>query len=127
MDKTKEKIYRQLMWDYNISPEEVDKLVKGETEFAGHYNINTLFIKILNTLSWYQIIEIINIDKIKMLLTDEIINKIRIESIKNNYARVKKLLQNETISSAKWYSEINEKTAYPILSNRWYGDKQNVF
>ncbi len=127
MDKAKEKNYRQLMWDYNISPDEVDKLVNGETEFAGHYDINSLFLKMLNSLSWYQIIEIIHIEKIKILLTDRIIKKIRIQSIQNNYARLKKLLRNEALSSARWYSTINEKTAYPILSNRWYGDKQNIF
>ncbi len=122
MDKNKEKIYRQLMWDYNISPEEVDKLVKGETEFAGHYDINRLFIKMLNNLSWYEIIEIFQIDEIKLLLTDEIINKIRFKSIQDNYARLKRLLRNETVSSAKWGSANDEQPTYPILSNRWYGD-----
>ncbi len=122
MDKNKEKIFRQLMWDYNISPEEVDKLVKGEAKFAGHYDINSLFIKILNNLTWYEIIEIINIDKIKILLTDEIINKIRVKSIQKNYAKLKKLLRNETVSSTRWYSASNEQIAYPILSDRWYGD-----
>lgn len=110
------------MWDYNISPEEVDKLVKGETDFAGHYDINRLFIKMLNNLSWYEIIEIFHIDKIKLLLTDEIISKIRFESIQNNYARLKRLLRNETVPSAKWGSSGNEQAGYPILSNRWYGD-----
>jgi hypothetical protein len=122
MDKSKEQIYRQLMWDYNISPEEVDKLVKGETEFAGHYDINSLFVKMLNNLSWYEIIEIFQIDKIKLLLTDEIINKLRFKSIQDNYARLKGLLRNETVSSAKWNSANNEQFTYPILSNRWYGD-----
>jgi len=122
MDKNKEKIYRQLMWDYNISPEEIDKLVNGETEFAGHYDINRLFIKMLNNLSWYEILEIFRIDKIKLLLTDEIINKIRFKSIQDNYARLKRILRNETVPSAEWGSANNEKPAYPILSNRWYGD-----
>ena len=122
MDKSKEQIYRQLMWDYNISPEEVDKLVKGETEFAGHYDINSLFVKMLNNLSWYEIIEIFQIDKIKLLLTDEIINKLRFKSIQDNYARLKRLLRNETVPSTKWGSANNEQPTYPILSNRWYGD-----
>jgi len=44
MEKYKEKIYRQLMWDYNISPDEIDKLVKSEAEFAGHYDIEKLYL-----------------------------------------------------------------------------------
>lgn len=38
MDNSKYIIYKQLMWDYNISPEEVNKLIKGEAEYAFLFN-----------------------------------------------------------------------------------------
>ena len=65
MDKNKEKIYRQLMWDYNISPEDVDKLVKGEAEFAGHYDIDNLFRKMLESFPWFIILQIFEIETIR--------------------------------------------------------------
>jgi len=43
MDKNKRQVYRQLMWDYNISPEKFNKGINGEAEFAGHYDIDSLF------------------------------------------------------------------------------------
>ena len=110
------------MWDYKISPEEVDKLIKGEAKFAGHYDINGLFIKMLNNLPWYSIIKILQIEDVKKLLTNKNINKLRFKSIRNQYAKLQKLLRNEPLSAARWNTSSNEQTAYPILSNRWYGN-----
>lgn len=122
MNSHKRQIYKQLMWDYNISPEEVDKLIKGEAEFAGHYDIDSLFIKMLNNLTWYSILEILSIEDAEKLLTNKNIRKLRFKSIQNKYAKLQKILRNETLSSTRWNTSNNEQTAYPILSNRWYGN-----
>ena len=122
MDKNKENTYKQLMWDYNISPQEVDDLITGKTKFAGHYDIEHLFVKILNNFPWYTVIEILPLEVVKKLLTDENINKLRFKSMRNQYAKLQKILRNETLSSARWYNANNEQTAYPVLSNRWYGN-----
>jgi hypothetical protein len=100
MNKNKEKIYRQLMWDYNISPEEVDKLVKGEAKLAGHYDINNLFRKMLESFPWFIILQIFEIDVIQILLTDKTINKLRMPDLRNKYKYVKNRLQ-EIIPTAK--------------------------
>ena len=88
------------MWDYNISPEEVDKLVKGETEFAGHYDINSLFRKMLESFPWFTIIKLFEINTIKELLTDQIIIKLRSQSLREAYFYVKKRL-HEIIPTAR--------------------------
>ena len=100
MDKSKRLIYRQLMWDYNISPEEVDKLIKGETEYAGHYDINNLFRKMLESFPWFIILQIFEIDAILKLLTDKTINKLRMPDLRNKYRYVKNRLQ-EIIPAAR--------------------------
>ena len=99
MEKYKEKIYRQLMWDYNISPEEIDKLVKGEAEFAGHYDINSFFRKMLESFPWFTIVKLFEMDTIRKLLTDKTINKLRTPSLKDKYFYVKKRL-HEIIPTA---------------------------
>jgi len=100
MDKNIEKIYRQLMWDYNISPEEVDKLIKGETKFAGHYDINNLFRKMLESFPWFIILQIFDIKTIQKLLTDNNINKLKMPDLRNKYKYVKNRLQ-EIIPTAR--------------------------
>lgn len=93
MEKYKEKIYRQLMWDYNISPEEIDMLVNGEAEFAGHYDIEKLFIKMLNNFPYFTVLQIFGIDAVVELLTDKTIKRLRFEEAQKKYSYVKKRLQ----------------------------------
>lgn len=92
MDENKRQIYRQLMWDYKISPEEVDKLVKGEAKFAGHYDKEKLFIKMLNNFPYFIILQIFDIITVKKLLTDKIIIKLRFKEAQNKYKYFKKRL-----------------------------------
>ncbi len=93
MDIRKQTLYRQLMWDYNISPQEIEKLINGETQFAGHYDKKGLFIKVLENYPWYIVLQIFDIKTIKELLTDDTIEKLRMEDMKNKYRYVKKRLQ----------------------------------
>jgi hypothetical protein len=88
----KEKIYKQLMWDYNISPEEVDKLIKGETKYAGHYTIEGLFLKMLENFPWFVILNIFDIHTIQKLLTDKTINKLRFADQRKKYRYVRNRL-----------------------------------
>lgn len=100
MEKHKETIYQQLMWDYNISPEEVDKLVKGKVKYAGHYDIDRLFVKMLNNFPYFIILQIFDIKTVKKLLTNEVILKLRFKEIQEKYKYVQKRLQ-EVISTAR--------------------------
>ena len=108
------------MWDYDISPEEVHSLLKGETDRAGHYTQEQLLIKIFNNLVWYDIIEIIGISGIRKSLKDNIIQKLRIKQAQKKYERIQKILRKQTISPTEQSFNNNGKTPYPILSDRRY-------
>ncbi len=100
MDKQKEEIYRLLMWDYDITPEEIDKLIKGETDHAGHYDLKALFRKMLESLPWFTILKIFDTETIKNLLNDTLLSKLRTDSLKEKYSYVKTRLQ-EIIPAAR--------------------------
>ena len=89
----KNKLFRQIMWDYKIPVEDVEALLTGRTEKAGHYNRETLFKKMLESYSWYTILQVFTPDEINCLLTDDIINGLRSTSLKKKYGFVKKRLQ----------------------------------
>ncbi len=93
LDKDIRKIYDQLMWDYDITPEKLDQLIKGETKLAGHYDINSLFKKMLESYPWFTILKIFELQKIAELLTDQTIDQLRTPSLKKNYLYVKNRLQ----------------------------------
>jgi hypothetical protein len=98
-DTNNQVLYRQLSWDYNISPEEIASLIKGEKETAGHYNRQAIFKKALETYPWFTIIQLFEPNDISLLLTDELISSLRMPSLRKQYEFIKKRLQ-ETLPAA---------------------------
>jgi hypothetical protein len=92
-------IYRQIMWDYPISKTDIEQLLSGEIEHAGHYNRNSLFLKMLQSLPWFTLLETLGQDNIQELLSDELIAKLKSESMRKKYNYVKQRLR-EIISVA---------------------------
>jgi hypothetical protein len=92
MVKLTDETYRQIMWDYNIPKEDVEKLLSGEIEFAGHYNIDAIFGKMLKGLTWFSLVKVLGIKFISEHLTDKVINSLWIDSMKKQYFYVKQRL-----------------------------------
>ena len=61
------------MWDYSISPGDMEKLLNGKIEKAGHYTREKLFAKMLTGLPWYTIIQLLPVENVKIMLTDKLI------------------------------------------------------
>jgi hypothetical protein len=87
------KILRSVMWDYNIPESEIEKLLDGKIDKAGHYTRETLFAKMLTSLSWYTIIRLIPAADVKKLLSDKVIEQIWPRSVQKQYRYVKQRLQ----------------------------------
>jgi len=81
------------MWDYSISAKDMEKLLDGKIEKAGHYTRDTLFAKLLIGLPWYTIIQLLPVEKVKELLTEEVISLLWPKSVQEQYKYVRKRLQ----------------------------------
>lgn len=90
--KERRKILKQISWDYNISPEEIDAVLKGEKKLAGHYTREKLFLKLIESYPWFTIINLFNLNEIKILLTSELISKLRSPALREKYGFVRKRL-----------------------------------
>lgn len=86
-------ILKQILWDYSISAEEIDAVLRGEMKQAGHYNQDMIFVKILESYSWFTILQLFSPDQIKSLLTTQVISKLRSPSLRRKYEFVRKRLQ----------------------------------
>jgi hypothetical protein len=89
-----------IMWDYDISVQEMESLISGNTPKAGHYTRETLFIKMASGLPWFTLLDIFGAEKIKELLTDDVIKRIWPESIQKKYRYVRKRL-HEALPDSK--------------------------
>jgi hypothetical protein len=91
------RLFRQVMWDYNIPVTDIEALFSGKKKQSGHYNRRTLFQKMLESYSWFTLLKIFTPEEIKSLLTNDAINGLRVPSLRKKYEFVKKRLQ-EVIS-----------------------------
>ncbi len=89
----KKKLLEQITWDYDISIEDVYAVIKGEKEKAGHYSRETLFQKMIESYSWFTILQFFSPNEIKHLLSNRTISKLRSNSLKQKYEFVQKRLQ----------------------------------
>ena len=86
-------IFRQIMWDYNISPVDVDDVLQGKKDAIGHYNKQSIFIKLLESFSWFTVVQLFSPVELRQLLTDDVVKKLRFKSLRTKYEFVQKRLQ----------------------------------
>ena len=94
------KVLQSVMWDYNISTIEMDKLIDGRIDKVGHYTREKLFVKMLAGLPWYTIIQLWPVENVKEMLTDEVIRALWPKSVQKQFEYVKKRLQ-ETLPNSR--------------------------
>jgi hypothetical protein len=88
----KNKLLSQILWDYNISADDIEAVLKGEKKLVGHYTREALFQKILESYSWFTIIQLLTPNEIQYLLTNQAISKLRSPSLRHKYEFVQKRL-----------------------------------
>ena len=88
----KNKILNQILWDYNISIVDIEAVLNGEKKLAGHYTREMLFQKMIESYSWFTVIQLFTPNEIKFLLTSQVISKLRSPSLRQKYEFVQKRL-----------------------------------
>jgi hypothetical protein len=86
-------ILKQILWDYNIPFDNIDAVLKGKKEMAGHYTREMIFQKMIESFSWFTIIRFFTPNEIQQLLTNKVIQNLRAPSLRKNYEFVRKRLQ----------------------------------
>ena len=89
----KKRIFKQLGWDYKISPDDIESVLKGKKASAGHFSRETLFIRMLETYPWFTIVQVFTAEEIKSLLTRKVVTRLRSESLRKKYEFVRDRLQ----------------------------------
>lgn len=94
------KVLQSIMWDYSISTSDMDKLLDGKIDKAAHYTREKLFVKMLKGLPWFTIIQVLPVENVKEMLTDEVIGALWPKSVQKQYEYVRKRLQ-ETLPNSR--------------------------
>ena len=89
----RKEIFNLLMWDYAFASSQVQDLFEGRIDQLGHYKREKLFAKLIENFPWYTVIQVIPLESVRKLLTDEVINSLRFPSLVKNYKYAKERLQ----------------------------------
>ena len=89
----RKEIYHLLIWDYTFTSSQVQDLFEGRIDQLGHYDRKKLFAKLIENFPWYTVIQVLPLEIVHNLLTDEVINSLRFPSLVKNYKYAKERLQ----------------------------------
>ena len=120
MDQQLYKILSKILWDYTISHEAVYDLIQGRHSVCAHWDFDAVFVRMLERLSWYELLYVLGQDRIKEKLDEKIILKIYNPGLRKRYERLRKILQGEPLSFTKWGPQFSEEIQDSLFSSRWY-------
>ncbi len=89
----KTKLLEQIFWDYHIPVEDIEAVLKGEMSQAAHYTREMIFQRMLESYSWFTILQLLTPAEIKALLTNHTIQKLRSPALRKKYEFIKNRLQ----------------------------------
>lgn len=111
---------KRLAWDYNISVEEILAVLTGKVSHAGHWDFERLLIRMLERLSWYDLLEFFDRSILEKWLVPEILSQLRFLEQRKKYERLGKILRGEVVPSTKWGPRYRSEIKNSLFSNRWY-------
>ncbi len=111
---------KRINWDYNIPVEDIFAVIKRERKKAGHWDFDSLLVRMLERLSWYDLLDFFDVEVLAEKLTPPLLNRIYNREKRAKYDRLGKILRGETVSFTKWGAEYSAECRDTLFSNRWY-------
>jgi hypothetical protein len=116
----KYKALTNIFWDYNINLLPFNRVIERDSGSIDDYEWKLILNRMLERLSWYELLEILGVDLIKKSLTRETIGKLRNKELKERYERIRRILFKEPLPLSGWDPEYRKRIKATLLSNRWY-------
>ena len=82
----------KIFWDYEFSGEELQDLLQGKILRAGHLDKEGLYSRMLSSLTWYSIVDLVGREHLADLLSDAVISRIHSRDLRRKYAVAKRIL-----------------------------------
>lgn len=85
-----DKFFKNLLWDLKLSPSEIQILLDKNEE--NNPLTALLYVRILSSVAWYNILEQLNENQLRFALSDEVIGRIKSKSLKDRFRYARKML-----------------------------------
>jgi len=121
---SKEEINKKMkaaFWDYAVDPYNIFLIALGKKMGNRFFSKEKILVRLIERLSWYEIIDLFGKEFLAKNLNPSIISKIRNPEIRNKYEFIRRVLQEETLSYSGWSVQNRQRLKSSVLSNRRYG------
>ncbi|AFH49137.1 Hypothetical protein IALB_1427 [Ignavibacterium album JCM 16511] len=118
--KNEESSYKKIkdaFWDYNIDPEKLYLILHDKIPPDGMFTKAKILLRLIEVLSWYEIIDLFGKEYLKQNITKELVDKIRNPILRDRYEFIRKVLHNEAISTSGWSDKNRDRLKSSILSH----------
>jgi len=120
MTHRQQQCLQRISWDYNISADEIFAVICGEKVHAGHWGFDDLLVRMIEKLSWYDLLDFFPPEVLGQKLRPEIIQRVHNQERRAKYERLGKILRGEAVPFTKWGAEYRKQCQNTLFSNRWY-------
>ncbi len=119
-------IMKHAVWDYAVDPFGLYEVVMGSGARIGHFDAERVFLRMLERLSWYDLVDLLGIDGIRARLSTHVIGLLRQKDQRERYEHIRRVLSDEAVSISGWDPRYREKVRNAVLSYRWYRAEQEM-
>jgi Zn-dependent peptidase ImmA (M78 family)/DNA-binding XRE family transcriptional regulator len=112
--------YSALFGDYYVNLDELWDVLQKKRERSGEWDFDRLFRRLLEGLSWYELLDLLDPETIKTHLTENLIKSLYPPSKRAYYDRIRNLLHQNNLSTNGWLSAAHKILKPTILCDRWY-------
>jgi len=116
----KNKVLRSIVWDYQVDGQKLMEVMTGSRDAEGPFNKERIFLRMLERLPWYDILNLVGIKFLQENLTYKRIAQLHQPHQRNRYERIRKILHREPLSFSGWNPCHRQKYRSTLLSNRWH-------
>ena len=88
----KQNTLKRIFWEYELQGKELLDILQGKILRAGHIDKDGIYARLLSSLNWYAILDIVDNDRLNEVLSDGVIGRIHSKDLKKKYAIAKRLL-----------------------------------
>ena len=113
-------ILKRIFWDYNINLLNLDKIAALQLDEIDRYELDMIINRMLERLSWFDLLDILGVDLLKKILASGSINRLRSNELKDRYERIRRILFKEPLPLSGWDTEYIKRIKTTLLSNRLY-------
>jgi len=83
---------KPLSWDLNLSEDDLEDLFSGKKNVIRGITSQNIYVKLLSSYNWYTILKIADKEKLREILTDDIITKLKSKALQQKYFYARSVL-----------------------------------